>query len=385
MGFSSRSKRGMHQRSDVVERCVNIVEWCTPLQESSRDTSRNRCFKNRLGWNDIIIGGLRDMDKGGKLPTIQLSQVTGSTKNITIFQNSTTRKSGASTVRQHHNSLLHKQFGRTQSSYDPVDEGDIYPCTQEPNGFVSKILSQVPQLSCRQTVKTIIPVQMENASPIVQMVGREVGTTYNRQICLRDDSKDKQIQLSVLQYRNKWSRCISTNRLGYRKQFHQSAILDDPQDIKIGFPNKVCSHNYCPTLAQPTLVQKASENVSGLSSKNPKSPKCYVKKGSCARADEKHQMENFHLENLWATGLSQQGWSDAAIQQFIMNCTPATWNTYNRQVLMFMEFCCQAGLKATSATTANVTDFMCSLAKLSTCPKAILNTTSAALSQLCRA
>ena len=129
MGFSSRSKQGMHQRSDVVERCVNIVEWCTPLQESSRDASRNRCFENRLGWNDIIIGGLRDMDKGGKLPTIQLLQVTGSIKNITIFQNSTTRKSGASTVRQHHNSLLHKQFGRTQSSYDPVDEGDIYPCT----------------------------------------------------------------------------------------------------------------------------------------------------------------------------------------------------------------------------------------------------------------
>ena len=78
-------------------------------------------------------------------------------KTLQSFKNSTTRKSGASTVRQHHNSLLHKQFGGTQSSYDPVDEGDIYPCTQEPNGFVSKILSRVPQLSCRQTVKTIIP------------------------------------------------------------------------------------------------------------------------------------------------------------------------------------------------------------------------------------
>ena len=96
-------------------------------------------------------------------------------------------------------------------------------------------------------------------------------------------------------------------------------------------------------------------------------------------------MENFCLENLWATCLSQQGWSEAAIQWFIMNCMPATWNTYNRQALMFMEFCCQAGLKATSATMAIVTDFMCSLAKLSTCPKAILNTTSAALSQLYRA
>ena len=212
-----------------------------------------------------------------------------------------------------------------------------------------------------------------------------MGTTYSRQICLGDDSTDKQIQISVLQYRNKQSRCISTNRLGYRKQFHQSAILADPQDIKKGCPNKVCSHNYHPTLAQPTLVQKVSENVSGLSSKNPKSPKHYVKKGSCARADEKHQMENFCLENLWATRLSQQGWSDAAIQWFIMNCAPATWNTYNRQALMFMEFCCQAGLKATSAKMAIVTDFMCSLAKLSTCPKAILNTTSAALSQLYRA
>ena len=96
-------------------------------------------------------------------------------------------------------------------------------------------------------------------------------------------------------------------------------------------------------------------------------------------------MENFHLENLWATCLSQQGWSDAAIQWFIMNWTPATWNTYNRQALTFMEFCCQTGLKATSATTAIVTDFMCSLAKLSTHPKAILNTTSATLSQLYRA
>ena len=51
---------------------------------------------------------------------------------------------------------------------------------------------------------------------------------------------------------------------------------------------------------------------------------------------------------------------------------------------MFMEFCCQTGLKATSATMAIVADFMCSLAKLSTHPKAILNTTSAALSQLYR-
>ena len=102
----------------------------------------------------------------------------------------------------------------------------------------------------------------------------------------------------------------------------------DPQDLKKGCPNKVCSHNYHPTLAQPTLVQKASENVSGLPSKNPKSPKCNVKKGNCSRADEKHQMENLCLENLWATRLSQQGWSDAAIQWFVMNCMPATWNTY---------------------------------------------------------
>ena len=160
-----------------------------------------------------------------------------------------------------------------------------------------------------------------------------MGTTYSRQICLRDDSTDKQIQLPVLQYRNKWSRCISTNRLGDRKQFHQSAILADPQDLKKGCPNKVCSHNYCPALAKPTLVQKASENVSGLPSKNPKSPKCNVKKGSCARDDEKHQMENLCLENLWATHLSQQGWSDAAIQQFVMNCTPATWNIDKHQCL----------------------------------------------------
>ena len=96
-------------------------------------------------------------------------------------------------------------------------------------------------------------------------------------------------------------------------------------------------------------------------------------------------MENVCLENLWATHLNQQGWSDAAIQQFVMNCMPATWNTYNRQASMFMEFCCQVGLKATSTTMATVTDFMCSLAKLSTCPKAILNTTSAALNQLYRA
>ena len=96
-------------------------------------------------------------------------------------------------------------------------------------------------------------------------------------------------------------------------------------------------------------------------------------------------MENLCLENLWATHLRQEGWSDAAIQQFVMNCMPATWKTYNRQASMFMEFCHQAGLKATSATTATVADFMCSLAKLSTCPKALLNTTSAALSQLYRA
>ena len=126
-------------------------------------------------------------------------------------------------------------------------------------------------------------------------------------------------------------------------------------------------------------------NVSGLPSKNSKSPKCNVKKGSCARADEKHQMENLCLENLWATRLRQEGWSDAAIQQFVMNCTPATWNTYNRQASMFMEFCHQAGLKTTSATSATVAEFMCSLAKLSTHPKALLNTTSAALSQLYRA
>ena len=105
-----------------------------------------------------------------------------------------------------------------------------------------------------------------------------MGTTYSGQICLRDDSTDKQIQLSVLRYRNEQSRCISTNRLGYRKQFHQSAILADPQDLKKGHPNKVCSHNYCPTLAQPTLVQKASENVSGLPSNNPKSPKVMLRR-----------------------------------------------------------------------------------------------------------
>ena len=50
-----------------------------------------------------------------------------------------------------------------------------------------------------------------------------------------------------------------------------------------------------------------------------------------------------------------------------------------------MELCHQAGLKATSASTATVTDFMCGLAKLSTHPKALLNTTSAALSKLYRA
>ena len=67
------SKQRLHQRSDVVERCINIMEQCTPLQESSRDTSRNQCFKNRLGWNDNVIRGLWNVDKGGKLPTIQLS------------------------------------------------------------------------------------------------------------------------------------------------------------------------------------------------------------------------------------------------------------------------------------------------------------------------
>ena len=56
--------------------------------------------------------------------------------------------------------------------------------------------------------------------------------TYSRQVCLGDDSTDKQIQLSVLQYRNKRSRCVSTDRLGYRKQFHQSAIWLIPKILK---------------------------------------------------------------------------------------------------------------------------------------------------------
>ena len=103
-------------------------------------------------------------------------------------------------------------------------------------------------------------------------------------------------------------------------------------------------------------------------------------------------MENLRLEDLWKQKFKKKAWLDEAVQRFLSSLAPATWLSYNRYFNRFMEFCWLKGVTVRPeirnqcvGQQSEVVEFLVDVSSSSRRPKAVLNSSVAALQNYYRA
>ena len=137
----------------MVERCISLLEWNTPVQEGSRSTTRDGHIWKRMGWYNRDVRGVPYMGQRHNIPSIQLQRVNGSPQVSAILQATFTREGSASTLRQHCSSCIHKQSQWPKPFNDEYHESNHHSCTSARDSAISKVLSRLPKwawdrLSC---------------------------------------------------------------------------------------------------------------------------------------------------------------------------------------------------------------------------------------------
>ena len=92
------------------------------------------------------------------------------------------------------------------------------------------------------------------------------------------------------------------------------------------------------------------------------------------------------MESVWKDQLSNKLWPKQAIQRLLSSLAPSTWLTYNAQFRKFVEFGGNLGLNVLNEIPQNVlVQYLVNVSEQSGRPKAILNTSVAAVQNYCKA
>ena len=334
------------------------------------------------------FGSVRYVDERHIVPTIKLSRVTRHSQVYPVVPARVERLLCPGIERQRNfGGIYQSSRGNQQAHVEPHDY-NIRDLSRVRNSFNSKIFSREVKYPCRSIVKIDVPLRMATSPKTVSSIGTNVGSAYSRQICIGNDNTVKQVQLPVFRSRDRSCR-FNDAIMEKRKQFCEPTILDVTKNSEENPRGKSDGNSDCATLACANVVRKTSKDVNKCTTKVTKFSKNNVKKKRNSRTNEKCKMENVCLESVWEQKLIEKQWSELAIKRFLTFLAPTTWLTYNRYFAKFCKFGIERGVnpveKPVKVSQSLVVDFFIDVAEGSRRPKAILNTSMAAIANYYKA
>ena len=96
-------------------------------------------------------------------------------------------------------------------------------------------------------------------------------------------------------------------------------------------------------------------------------------------------MEDIRLESVWEEKMLKQGWSKVATQYLTKKWAPTTLASYEKIIAKLKDFCELSDSPFPDIDTATLADYLCKIARQSSRPKSMLNSTLAAIAALSEA
>ena len=312
---------------------------------------------------------------------IQLPGADGDTHGPPVVQGRHCRQVCANIIGQYHFDRVPEPSRRAlQSSIRPIPSYLVH-LSQAEDTIEGETPSWQIELRRRQIESPVVTVRVDVTPKTVQHVGSNVGSALDRSFCVGSHYTASAVQRQILRSVGNRRGCISANRLGARKQFHQSSIQAAPVDS--GKVNKGSSESDSDSavVARAALVQKVITNEHSYARPPTNVTQDSIKMGSNGGTNKEQRMENLRLQDVWRQRLIEEGWEQSARERFLLAWASSTLSLYNRQIEKFREFCKDKD-DFPNVDTACIADFLCSVAEKSSRPKSIVHTSLAALKGL---
>ena len=141
-------------------------------------------------------------------------------------------------------------------------------------------------------------------------------------------------------------------------------------------------YDRCSDVQSTTVVSgfATSERVRALQAT--RAPKHNMLHRTEPRTHEKQDLGTGSLESIWQACLSGLGWSERAIQQYMLSLALSTRVGYNSALDKCRQFCEQREINFPPQHTSDLAEFLCKLSDSSARPRSMLCTTIAALASV---
>ena len=99
-----------NNRTDLVERFTDNMEWESSIKQTNRHSSGNRCISNRMGSSLSEQHSIRGMGQRNVSQTKQYQRTDGSIDVNHDIQKRIEQQNSSTSIKQHDNSSMHQQI-----------------------------------------------------------------------------------------------------------------------------------------------------------------------------------------------------------------------------------------------------------------------------------
>jgi hypothetical protein len=257
--------------------------------------------------------------------------------------------------RQHNGASLHKQRGRSHWRVDRHHEGNlgvVHPMGGEHHS--GSVDSKSGESSGRSGKQMAGLGRLADRGLGVSMVGQKVGTSHNRQICLRHQSSVAKIRCHQILSRGGACQHIH-KQLGWRKQLGRASIQSGSQGVETFGRVSGGGYSNSSTMDKSTLVANVGEVVHGKSVSASSQKDLQSRSIRVGGTVERQQME---ISGCQSQGISLDNIHQHASGLIEGSRVKSTTLSYQRHWKEWQGFCQQFGYDEWLVLGSEVEDFL---------------------------
>ena len=368
-----------NNRTDLVERFTDNMEWESSIKQTNRHSSGNRCISNRMGSSLSEQHSIRGMGQRNVSQTKQYQRTDGSIDVNHDIQKRIEQQNSSTSIRQHDNSSMHQQI----DGYQPGPSHD-HTCNIQSNSTTPDYIDCQTSIrnnehSGRFSQQNSRSLRLGAISNSISSIGSNLGTTHNRQDGILEEQKDNEIQLQSKRPRSRSNRCIQSG-VDRGKQLHQSTISTSSTNNSTTQERQSNSNNNCTNLASSTMVSTADRDDDRQANDNRPEELFSNRTLTDGGTTEKSEMEDCSIQSIWKDQL--QEWPEEIQETILSAFKKSTRRSYDNFANRFATFCNSLGKSWKEATSVEIAKFMMEIAKNKDRPKSSLDQALASIAAM---
>ena len=218
-------------------------------------------------------------------------------------------------IRQREHGGLHQYAGRSESKPHKCSYQHLILHGPKSDTGKSKAFEWEQELRCRSAIPLFEQIRMDDTSTCIPISRHYMGSTHMRQVRILPHHTGYKVQVNPCRSSHQWGRCIGSDGLEQRKQFHKCSFETIRQNnVKNRVPesnsnghstgvdgNAVVQQTTTPFNLRPYQIAKGKIVLppSGLTN---------------TRTSSKQKVEMVRLESFWLNKFSARHWNE--------NCLP---------------------------------------------------------------